>query len=63
MRNSQFCEWIIDIVATTTAFTCFNAIKNRNRVISININNLWSYFTFLIVHGNAAQQIYARQSR
>ena len=24
IRNTQFCMWIIDIVATTAAFTCFN---------------------------------------
>ena len=25
IQNTQFCIWIIDIVATTAAFTCFNA--------------------------------------
>ena len=32
------------------AFTCFNAKRKKHRLIVININNLWSYLTFLIVH-------------
>ena len=50
IRNTYFCTWIVDIVATTTAFTCFNTKRIKYRLITININNLWSYFTFLIVH-------------
>ena len=34
----------------TTAFTCFNVIRKKHRISPINIKNLWSYFTFLIVH-------------
>ena len=59
IRNTQFCTWIVDIVTTTTAFTCFNTKRKKHKVISINNNNLWSYFTFLIVHLNTTQQIYA----
>ena len=57
--NIQFCRWIIDIITTTTAFTCFNTKRKKHRIIRININNLWSYFTFLIVHWITAQRIYA----
>ena len=48
--GTQFYTWIIDIVTSTTAFSCFDTERKEHRVIPININNLWSYFTFLIVH-------------
>ena len=39
----------MDIVATTTALACFNTKRIKYRLITININNFWSYFTFLLV--------------
>ena len=50
IRNTQFCIWIVDIMTTTTAFTCFNTKRRKHRFFTININNLWFYFAFLIVH-------------
>ena len=41
---------IIHFVTTTAAFTCFNTKRIKYRLVTININNLWSYFTFLISH-------------
>ena len=43
MRKTHFCIWIIDIAATTAAFTCFNTKKIKYRLITININNFLSY--------------------
>ena len=34
------------------AFVCFNTKKIKCRPITININNIWSYLTFLIRHWN-----------
>ena len=59
-RNIQFCTWIIDVVATIAGFTSFNTKSKKYRVIPINTNNLWSYFTFLISHWNTTQRTYAR---
>ena len=49
---------MIDIITTTTAFTCFNAKRKKHSFITININNFWSYFTFLAVHWNTFQRVY-----
>ena len=43
---------IIDDVATTAAFTCFNTKGKKERPHTINVNNFWSYSTFLIAHRN-----------
>ena len=42
--------WIIDIVTTTAAFTCFNTKGKKDRLFTINVTNLWPYSTLLIVH-------------
>ena len=48
-QEHKFCVLIIHIVATTTGFTCFNAKRIKHRLITIKINNLWFYFTFLSI--------------
>ena len=48
-QERKFCAWIIDVVATTTGFACFNAKRIKHRFITIKINNLRSYFTFFSI--------------
>ena len=48
--NTHFCIWIIDVVTITTAFTCFDTKRIKYRLITININNLWFFLTFFIIH-------------
>ena len=47
--------YIIGIVATAAAFTCFSKGK-KDRLFTVNVNNLWSYSAFLIVHQNALNE-------
>ena len=42
-------RWTIDTATTTAAFACFDTKRIKYRLITININNFWFYFTFLIV--------------
>ena len=39
---------IVNIITITTTFTSFNTKRVKYGIITININNLWSCFTFLI---------------
>ena len=48
IRNTNFCIWIINIISIATTFTYSNTKRINYRIITININNLWSCFTFLI---------------
>ena len=41
--------WIINIITTTNGLTCFNTKRIKYRLITININNFWSYLTCLII--------------
>ena len=43
IRNTQFCMWIIDVVATTAAFIYFNAKKKQHKIIFISTNSLHSW--------------------
>ena len=38
------------LLVPATTFTCFNTKRIKYRLITININNFWSYFTCLIIH-------------
>ena len=49
IRNTQFWIGIIDIVTTTTTFTCFNPQRKKHRFITINTNNLWSLHSWLFI--------------
>ena len=49
IRNTNFCIWIVNIITTTTTFTRFNTKWKKHRLTSININNLWSCFTLLLL--------------
>ena len=44
----MFCIWIVNIITITTTFTRFNTKKVKYGIITVNINNLRSCFTFLI---------------
>ena len=48
-HEHTFLRMIVDIVTTTTAFTCFNNKRIKYRLIPINIINFWSYFIFSLV--------------
>ena len=55
MRNTQFCIWIIDIVTTTIAFTCFNVKRKKTGSLLLTLTicglNLHSSL-FIGIHFN-----------